>query len=118
MWNGAIDSSGVLLPYPLMPLASYMTYILISTLNIPIHTYTLIGVTPALREFSQSKNDRIAQQSSKALRNITSTAEDKRRAQKKAASKEESKRLRLESEEKEIKERATTGAGGENKENK
>ena len=31
MWSGALDRSGVLLSYPVMPLASNMTYILIST---------------------------------------------------------------------------------------
>ena len=32
MWSGALESSDVLLSYPLMPLASHLTNILISTL--------------------------------------------------------------------------------------
>jgi len=46
MWGGAIDSSYLLLSYPIIPLASHMTTILISTLfqtylaNIPLAVST------------------------------------------------------------------------------
>ena len=43
MWSGVIDSSGVLLSYPLISLASQMTIILISTLK---HTYNLYACRP------------------------------------------------------------------------
>ena len=40
MWSGALESSGVLLLYPIISLASPMTIILITTLNlVNIHIY-------------------------------------------------------------------------------